>query len=345
MDASIAAEMTDEKMSAKRIAQDFLMAGSLGESSKADALLEILSQRQTVDGKLDTDFYSIYSNAAAYDLLVRADALTTADFDIDAVVDYLMSEQDTNGAFPVEDSINWISNDFMVTAQSVRVLNALKAATSVDANAVEAAIADGMDWLKSNQQADGSYIFGFFDDPVVDTAEMVCTAVALGEDPSLYISDEGNSPLDYFRESALVDGSYGNVASTTWAMDALMQMEISVPGGATLDLEISPVTVSINTGSSKQLTLTAMKLDGTSGTIFSSATWTTDDESVASVDTNGLVTGESEGTTTVTGEYASIAVSADVTVDPVLHRMTAMMSRCMLRSSAKTEKCCTDRMM
>ena len=159
-----------ESASAKRIAQDYLAADAMGEELKSTSMAAILIDRQTLEGELDSGIYAIYSNMAAYDLMTREGTLAGAGLDVDAAVMYVLNNQDVTGAWPKEDAVNWISNDFMTTVEAVRILKSAENDTSVTPAAIELAIDSGMTWLQSKQQEDGSYISGW-DDAVTDTSE------------------------------------------------------------------------------------------------------------------------------------------------------------------------------
>jgi hypothetical protein len=224
IDATIANEGINGQSSAKRVAQDYLVAKSLGETEKANQLIEILKNRQMESGEFDSGTYSIYTNLAAYDLLAREGDLNDSGLNLDNAVMYVLNNQDTTKAWPIEDPDYWITNDFMATSQAVRVLEAAENNTTITQSAIQTAITDGITWLQSKQQDDGSYIAGY-DDAVSDTSEMIYTAKVFGEDPSTWVNALGKSPVDFMINSALIDGSFGNINSTTWALDAYLHLK------------------------------------------------------------------------------------------------------------------------
>jgi hypothetical protein len=234
IDKSIINENTSLQSSAKRVAQDYLAAKIMGEDEKALQLIEILKARQSETGEIDKGLYSMYSNLPAYDMLAL-DGLSESGLNIDNAVRYVLSNKDETGAYPKENADYWIINDFMSTSQAVRVLIAAENSTTVTSSAIQLAINDGMSWLKSNQNEDGSYVAGY-DDKVSDTSELICTAIKLGEDPSTYLSSSGKSPIDYMKNNALTDEGFGNVGSTTWALNAYIQMGAAVSAEKISDL-------------------------------------------------------------------------------------------------------------
>ncbi|QEK11384.1 DUF4430 domain-containing protein [Crassaminicella thermophila] len=299
IDATIANEDTENKSSAKRVAQEYLAAKSLNESDKATQLFNILKNRQKEDGSFDTGLYSMYSNVATYELLVRAGKIM--DIDTDKAIEYILKNQDVNGSWPIQDVDTYIYNDFMMTAQAVRVLKALEASAGERITDVENAIEKGKKWLKEKQKSDGSFVNGY-DDIVTDTAEIIYTLKDLGIDPDTWTSEDGNSPVDYMKEKALKEGSFGNVGSTTWALDAYLKLGGEVLNDTVLGIKITPESANITKGNTKQYKAEAYKLDGTIEDISDVANWSTANNKIATVD-NGLVTGVSAGTTEVKASY------------------------------------------
>lgn len=211
--------------SAKRIAQDAYAAKMLGMTAETAALVDLLEARQNTDGSLDGGAYGIYSDFPAYDILLRAGLLVESDLDMAAIVNYMTGSQDTTGAWPIADEAMWIANDFMSTNQAVRVLSGVRDVVSGYDSEIDSAIDSGLAWLQEQQQPDGSYMAGW-DDPVVDTADMIYTAVILGEDANQWTSDTGNSPIDFFKNNtfqSLLALSTGNIPSCTAILDAGVQ--------------------------------------------------------------------------------------------------------------------------
>ncbi|SHI50181.1 ZU5 domain-containing protein [Dethiosulfatibacter aminovorans DSM 17477] len=303
-----------EAASAKRIAQDYLAADAMGEELKSTSMAAILIDRQTMEGELDSGIYAIYSNMAAYDLMAREGTLAVAGQDVDAVVMYVLNNQDATGAWPKEDAVNWISNDFMTTVEAVRVLKSAENDTTVTPEAIELAIDSGMTWLHSNQQENGSYISGW-DDAVTDTSEMIYAAAVLGEDPKTWISAGGKSPVNFMRDYAPVDGSFGNVPSTTWALDAYLQLGGTVASDSILDVIIDPEEALVYSGDTKQFSAKAVKMDGSEINISDVADWISSDTDVASIDSTGLMMANASGTVEISANYESCTGTAVITVD------------------------------
>lgn len=62
-------------------------------------------------------------------------------------------------------------------------------------------IGDGLAWLKTQQQADGGFTNGFTEGSDLGTTCDVILAIAAGgQDASAWVSDDGNSPLDYLYD-------------------------------------------------------------------------------------------------------------------------------------------------
>jgi prenyltransferase beta subunit len=313
--ALIDATLTDPgAAAAKRVAQDYLALDAMGETASATTMAAILLDRQTLDGELDSGIYAIYSNMAAYDLMAREGALTSSGLDVEAAVMYILNNQDATGAWPKEDTVNWITNDFMTTVEAVRVLKSAENEATVTPGAISLAIDNGLTWLQNNQQENGSYILGW-DDAVSDTSEMIYVATVLGENPNTWTSTEGKSPVDFMRDDALVEGSFGNVPSTTWALDAYLQLGGSVSLDSVLDVVVDPETTSLYSGNTKQFTARAVIMDGTETDITDMAVWTSTDTDIASIDTTGLMNAKSSGEIEISADYESCTGLSSVTVN------------------------------
>lgn len=207
----------------KRVAQEYLAAKSWGETNRAQSLLDILKSRQEAneDGSLDGN---AFSDIPAYELLGRAGDIN--EIDISKAIDYILGNQDsTTGAW----TSSW--NDFMTTAEAIRALVYLKDYAGEKSDEVQTAIDKGLEWLRSKQQADGSFANGDFDDPAIDTAEVILTLSLLEIDPNTWRNNEGKSPVDYLRNGALnSDGTFGtskNLMDATWVLDAYTKLDLT----------------------------------------------------------------------------------------------------------------------
>jgi hypothetical protein len=80
------------------------------------------------------------------------------------------------------------------------------------------------------------------------------------------------------------------------------------------DVMVSPATIYVTEGEQAQAQATV--LDGNGSAIHDvTVTWSSDDETVATVDQGGMVTGQAAGTTVIRAAYNGIQGTADVTVD------------------------------
>ncbi|MBT8487424.1 MAG: hypothetical protein HKN72_11200 [Gemmatimonadetes bacterium] len=118
--------------------------------------------------------------------------------------------------------------------------------------------------------------------------------------------------------SGLVTGVGEGVTDITATSDGRAgsaEVSVSPVPVATVELD-PPGPVALFTGETAQFTATMKDIDGN---VLSDreVTWSTDDEAVASVDTDGLVTGESDGSAEVTATSEGISAMAAVEVsDP-----------------------------
>ncbi|MEN6348684.1 MAG: Ig-like domain-containing protein, partial [Syntrophomonas sp.] len=305
IDASLNNEATAAKSSSKRMAQDYLAAKSLGESDKASQLLKILQDRQGASGNGSFDA-NAFSDIPAFEMLGRAGDIGR--IDAAAAIAYLLGEQDSSGAW----TSSW--QDFMATAEAIRALEYLKPyAEEQQLEVVNTAINKGCDWLKLRQISNGGFQDGSgFDDPVVDTSEATFTLLCLGIDPGSWTTTDGKSPLDYLKDEAPnadgTFGSYANIASNTWILDAYWQL------GARLGLIIDPASSVLTVGGTRQLAATFCDPDGTFADVTGLASWSVDDADIAAV-SQGLVTGVKVGKTGIHALYNGSSAAAVIQVN------------------------------
>ena len=106
-----------------------------------------------------------------------------------------------------------------------------------------------------------------------------------------------------------------SVGGTLVTSDAVT---LTVTDAVVLSLEISPNPLSLPVGTIEPLTATATLSDSTTQTVTAAATWSPADDTIASVSNTagaeGEVTGEAEGTTSVTATYGGATATASVVV-------------------------------
>ncbi|MGI9861283.1 S-layer homology domain-containing protein [Moorella naiadis] len=299
---------------AKTLAQDLVAAQALGRNDLADQLAAILKNRQTESG-FDN---SLFSDLPAFDLLGRAGKLSV----VNAAYarDNILSNQLTvsadvygawGGSWTDANGLHYFT-DFMSTAEALRALHYLD--PSGGDVAVQAAVYNGLEWLKKQQQADGSFKAGW-DDPLVDTCEAILTAKTLGQDPATWQSSLGKSPVDYLLSGAVVnqDGSLGtskNAMDATWALSACNLLDIK-PG-----FYLDPVQATLSIGTQQQFRAVWQDAYGQSD-VTQWAAWSVADTGIASVDDSvykGQVTAKGAGQTVVKAVYNGLTAAATLTV-------------------------------
>ena len=99
----------------------------------------------------------------------------------------------------------------------------------------------------------------------------------------------------------------------------------SVSGNATLTVQtpptltsiaVTPTNSSILAGATQQFTATGTYSDGSTQNLSNRVTWTSLNTAVATINTNGLATGLSAGTTTISATLGSVSGNATLTVQP-----------------------------
>ena len=210
--------------SAKLLAQDLAAAKALQRSDLADPLLQILKARQTETG-FDS---SIFYNIPAFDLLGRVGLINQ--INTAQARQYILGQQNTAQGNDIHSwgfTMGSYYPDLLVTTKALRALHYLD--PDQKDPVVQAAIQNSMNWLKNQQQDDGSFVAGYpgMDDPLIDTAEVILTLKALGMDPASWKSSGDRSGVDYLSNHALnPDGSFGkdkNDMGAIWFLDTAAQ--------------------------------------------------------------------------------------------------------------------------
>ena len=95
-------------------------------------------------------------------------------------------------------------------------------------------------------------------------------------------------------------------------LDAVTTQDVSLQGR---DITATPSSLTINSGSTGQLTASTLDDAGNKVSLPSyELGWSSENTAVATVDSNGLVTGISGGSTTITATYLSSGKTASATV-------------------------------
>jgi len=224
----------------KTVAQCLLALGAWGDAARVERLAGILRDRQrTADPGKGSFEDSVYSDMWAF--LALGEAGKSSVIDTAYALEYILGKQETTvGKTYGSWGETWGDTyypDFLSTCQAIRALTYFDGDGEIDA-----AIDRGLDWLKEQGHDDGGYCHGW-DDPVVDTAELIVTLYRLGEDPE---SPDWSKTSDGATVNAVTyllnyamneDGSFGscrNVFGATEALYALIlipEEESGEPGG------------------------------------------------------------------------------------------------------------------
>ena len=230
-------DLQSSTTNAKALAQD--LAATQALSGNTGQFLQRLESEQSDQG-FDQGAYSAFTNIPAYDLLGRTGNLST--FNYVYAKTYILGRQNSDGSWDE----SW--TDFMTTAEAVRALKYLDLIQSD--STIEAAITSGCNWLKQQQQSDGSFNpASSGDDSLVDTVEAIATQELLFDNASQWTSG-GKSAVDYL-ETVVPNangsfGSTGNVMDATWLLNGCNLAGIS-PTGSPSAPAISPDGGSIST--------------------------------------------------------------------------------------------------
>jgi len=296
--------------SAKRIAAEYIAAKNWNENDRAGQLMTVLQGRQSTSGNGSFDG-NAFSDLPALEMLGRAGAL--AQIDTAAAITYVLGDQD---AGTKAWSSSW--NDIQATAQAIRALKYLEPLAGGQTAAVQTAIDEGKTWLQARQQANGGFLDDAgWDDPLIDTAEVILTLNVLGIAAADW-NAAGISALDYMQDHAQnADKTFGtskNLVSDIWALDSYRALGGNVAAGTVLGLNVTPSQATVLVGNTEQYTAEAFRMDGTKADVSDTATWTTGDNGVATVNDTGLATAAAAGTTTVNAAAQGVLASADIVV-------------------------------
>ena len=136
-------------------------------------------------------------------------------------------------------------------------------------------------------------------------------------------SDDATAKVSGNKESATVTGvSEGDATVTASAGDVSAGTSVTVNAAPPTSINVNPTSLSLEAiGATGQLTATVT--DSSGDTIpDASVTWTTNNDSVATVSSSGLVTAVSNGNTTIKATHGSLSATATVTVQQVLDSFT-----------------------
>ena len=140
---------------------------------------------------------------------------------------------------------------------------------------------------------------GFYDDQetrdITDSVDWYSTNTSVLE-VSDSLDSEGSGET-FLTGQSKVYAEYRGVSSN--------EVRVVVTGAVVDELALSPATVSLHQGERVQLQAQASFSDGSHGNVSGSVLWTTDDGSVATVNSSGEVKAEGVGSTAITGLYQS----------------------------------------
>jgi trimeric autotransporter adhesin len=104
------------------------------------------------------------------------------------------------------------------------------------------------------------------------------------------------------------------ISATLGAVSGSTTLTVNAP--TIVSITVSPDGLTLGAGIKQQYTATATYSDGSSQDLASGVTWTSSDNTVATVDTNGLATTAAQGTITITATVGSFSDTATLTVVP-----------------------------
>ncbi|MEN0059951.1 MAG: Ig-like domain-containing protein, partial [Bdellovibrio sp.] len=112
----------------------------------------------------------------------------------------------------------------------------------------------------------------------------------------------------------------GSTVITATQGSTSQQIALNVGPAALASIQITPNTAAITQGLTQQFTATGLYTDGSQAVLTNSATWSSSNSAVASVNnagSKGLATGQGTGSATISASYQGVSGSAAVTVGAV----------------------------
>ncbi|WP_421252410.1 Ig-like domain-containing protein [Aeromonas sp. 600724] len=231
----------------------------------------------------------------------------------------------------ISDSVTWslsdesvatISDDGLLTGVSAGTITVTATKDNITSNQVEVTITDAVITALQVSPAAISVVTG---------QEQQLTVMATYSDNTSFdvtstVAWAVDSTIATLTANGLLTGASAGSTTLTASKDGISSNEVSVTvsNAVITSLTVTPANVSVAKGQQKPLRVMATYSNNTSSDVTDSATWVSADATVATVTSNGLLTGTSPGSTTVTatkGGVTSNQVAVDVT-DAVITAIT-----------------------
>ncbi|WP_421320182.1 Ig-like domain-containing protein [Aeromonas veronii] len=231
----------------------------------------------------------------------------------------------------ISDSVTWslsdesvatISDDGLLTGVSAGTITVTATKDNITSNQVEVTITDAVITALQVSPAAISVVTG---------QEQQLTVMATYSDNTSFdvtstVAWAVDSTIATVTANGLLTGASAGSTTLTATKDGISSNEVSVTvsNAVITSLIVTPANVSVAKGQQKPLRVMATYSNNTSSDVTDSATWVSADATVATVTSNGLLTGASPGSTTVTatkGGVTSNQVAVDVS-DAVITAIT-----------------------
>lgn len=92
--------------------------------------------------------------------------------------------------------------------------------------------------------------------------------------------------------------------------------QVHVTAATLQTLSVSPLSATVNRGATEQFQVTGTYSDGTTVDVTEQVSWTSGNPAVATIDSTGLATGQSAGTTSIQASLSGVTAGASLTVQP-----------------------------
>src|SRR5678815_5501206 len=163
----------------------------------------------------------------------------------------------------------------------------------------------------------GSVTVDVGDSATVTAAYTIDGAMSQADDVTWTSSNPSTATVSGSGASATITGvATGSATVTATGRDGLTAtVAVAVTSNATLvSIQVEPTDPSIADGTTVQLIATGTYSDGSTMNLTTMATWASDDNAVATVGTQGLVTGVDPGDAGISATVGSVSGFTTVTV-------------------------------
>jgi hypothetical protein len=200
-----------------------------------------------------------------------------------------------SGATTLKAAVDGISGTATLT-----ITPAAASLSSISVTPATASLAAG-----ASQQftATGNYSDG-------STANLTSSVTWTSSDPSVSTINAAGLATGIAAGSATITATLNSVTGTA-------SLTVTAAVATLTSIAVTPANPTFTAGTTQQFTATATYSDGSTANVTTTATWASSNTSAATIDTSGLATGVTAGSTTITATLNSVTGSTAATVTAI----------------------------